>query len=148
MISLTDQNSWVEPREGFVGHGYRGLKDSAASFQLAEVMDNLPWCLPIPFCFPLESFLQAFLVSILLIPGHIFLFWELQMTVETINHNMFDLLQLELCCSILGLLCGHHKTIKVWWMCSMLPYISWSLCELSAVTFSVLVYLFLLSFVF
>jgi hypothetical protein len=40
---MADKNFGVEPREGFAGHGYGGLQDFAASFQLAEAVDDFSW---------------------------------------------------------------------------------------------------------
>ena len=40
---MTDQNSGVESGERFTGYGYGGLQAFVASFQLAEIVDNLTW---------------------------------------------------------------------------------------------------------
>ena len=40
---MADKDCGVESGEGFAGHGYGGLEDFAASFQLAEIVDDLSW---------------------------------------------------------------------------------------------------------
>lgn len=40
---MADKDCGVESGEGFAGHGHRGLEDFAASFQLAEIVDDLSW---------------------------------------------------------------------------------------------------------
>lgn len=42
-LGIIDKNCGVESGEGFAGHGHGGLKDFAASFQLAEIVDDFSW---------------------------------------------------------------------------------------------------------
>lgn len=40
---MAGKDCGMESGEGFAGHGYGGLEDFAASFQLAEIVDDLSW---------------------------------------------------------------------------------------------------------
>lgn len=52
---MADKDCGVESGEGFAGHGYGGLEDFAASFQLAEIVDDLSWWF-LFLCFVFASF--------------------------------------------------------------------------------------------